>query len=445
MSRQISLQTHQETQTTPLLVGGLLQRKCDCGQHTIAGGKCDTCSKNRQTIQRASRNSEIETRNSAGVPSIVHDVLRSPGQPLDAATRAFFEPRFGHDFSHVRVHADSRAAASAQAVKALAYTAGPEVVFGAGQYAPGSQAGRHLLAHELTHVIQQGGGPVQTPLSLGPKADAHESEASMIAQSIRSGSGAQWPSLRAGASILRIQRQATSPDDLAVLDVEGEEETGETSEVQDGDSPVNATADAAEVSEETSLEGTILAQAGEATEKAEAAGEGTKGKPKTPPAQKTPPKTITKIEVDQAAQTMTITWSDGTKEGPRPISTGKGQPNTKDDPCKTQTEKNCTPNGDFKVGSLGNGNTKNSHGDRMSWYAGFVDSRGIGIHDSQPVPGTPASHGCVRVGNTPADDAFAKKINKNVVPGTTIVSVSGKAATGPWKKATPAPKKPKKK
>jgi lipoprotein-anchoring transpeptidase ErfK/SrfK len=81
----------------------------------------------------------------------------------------------------------------------------------------------------------------------------------------------------------------------------------------------------------------------------------------------------------------------------------------------------------------------------MSWYVGFVDNRGIGIHNSQPVPGTPASHGCVRVGNTPADDAFAKKVNKNVVPGTTVVSVSGKAATTPWKKATPKKSTKKKK
>lgn len=84
-----------------------------------------------------------------------------------------------------------------------------------------------------------------------------------------------------------------------------------------------------------------------------------------------------------------------------------------------------------------------SHGDNMSWYTGFVDSRGIGIYDSQPVPGTPASHGCVRVGNSPADDAFAKKINQGVVPGKTIVEVSEKAATEPWLKAVKAAKKKK--
>jgi hypothetical protein len=89
------------------------------------------------------------------VPPIVHEVLRSPGQPLDAGNRAFMEPRFGRDFSGVRVHTDPRAAESAQAVNALAYTVGRDVVFGAGQYAPTSHAGQRLLAHELTHVVQQ--------------------------------------------------------------------------------------------------------------------------------------------------------------------------------------------------------------------------------------------------------------------------------------------------
>jgi hypothetical protein len=80
-----------------------------------------------------------------------------PGQPLDAATRNFFEPRFGHDFSAVRIHSDTRAAESAQAVNALAYTTGRNIVFAAGQYSPELPAGRKLLAHELTHVVQQSG------------------------------------------------------------------------------------------------------------------------------------------------------------------------------------------------------------------------------------------------------------------------------------------------
>lgn len=82
--------------------------------------------------------------------------LQGNGQRLPASERSFFEPRFGHDFSRIRIHTDARAAWVAEAVNALAFTVGPHVVFGAGQYAPDSLGGRRLLAHELTHTVQQG-------------------------------------------------------------------------------------------------------------------------------------------------------------------------------------------------------------------------------------------------------------------------------------------------
>jgi hypothetical protein len=94
-------------------------------------------------------------------PRAVHQVIARTGQPLDAATRARLEPRFGHDFSRVRVHHDAAAAASAQAIRAHAYTVGEHVVFGAGRYAPHDAAGQRLLAHELTHVLQQQAGVVR--------------------------------------------------------------------------------------------------------------------------------------------------------------------------------------------------------------------------------------------------------------------------------------------
>lgn len=93
------------------------------------------------------------------VPSIVGGVLSGgESQPLDTTTRALMEPRFGYDFSQVRIHTDARAAESAQAVNALAYTVRHNIVFGAGQFAPGTSEGQRLLAHELTHVVQQGKG-----------------------------------------------------------------------------------------------------------------------------------------------------------------------------------------------------------------------------------------------------------------------------------------------
>jgi hypothetical protein len=88
---------------------------------------------------------------------------RGRGQPLPESVRAFFEPRFGHDFGEVRVHTDGQAADSARSINAHAYTSGRDIVFGAGQYAPETPAGKHLLAHELTHVVQQSGNGVARP------------------------------------------------------------------------------------------------------------------------------------------------------------------------------------------------------------------------------------------------------------------------------------------
>ncbi len=91
-------------------------------------------------------------------PPIVDEVLRSPGQPLDAGTRAFMEPRFGHDFSGVRVHSDAKAAESAQAIGAEAYASGSHIALPRSASFLGTQEGARLMAHELTHVIQQSNG-----------------------------------------------------------------------------------------------------------------------------------------------------------------------------------------------------------------------------------------------------------------------------------------------
>ncbi len=89
-----------------------------------------------------------------GIESSINS-LRGKGQPLSESTRNYFEPRFGDDFSHVRIRADSKAAETAKSINARAFTTGKNVVFGAGQYSPDTSYGRNLLAHELTHVIQQ--------------------------------------------------------------------------------------------------------------------------------------------------------------------------------------------------------------------------------------------------------------------------------------------------
>jgi outer membrane protein OmpA-like peptidoglycan-associated protein len=109
----------------------------------------------QQREQTGPASSSSNTIVGGAVPPIVRDVLNDPGQPLDSATRAFMEPRFGHDFSHVRVHIDEQAAKSAQNIHARAYTVGQHIVFDKGNYIPESSEGKRIIGHELSHVIQQ--------------------------------------------------------------------------------------------------------------------------------------------------------------------------------------------------------------------------------------------------------------------------------------------------
>ena len=119
----------------------------------------------------------------------MHDVLRLPGQPLDAKTRAFFEPRFNYDFARVRVHTDSQAAESARDVGAQAYTVGRHIAFGPAKFAPGSAEGQELLAHELTHTVQQRSvsySPGER-LAISEAGDTAEMEADVAAKTVLNG------------------------------------------------------------------------------------------------------------------------------------------------------------------------------------------------------------------------------------------------------------------
>jgi len=176
------LQTQAKTAPAPSftpVMSGLLQRKCVCGGSAGLDGECEECRKTRLQ-RRAANDAELTT-----VSPIVHDVLHSPGQPLDSNTRAFMEPRFGHDFSKVRVHTDSRATESARVVNALAYTVGRDVVFGIGQYKPSTIEGRQLMRHELTHVVQQAGKhtPPRGNLAIDSANSPLERQARQIADS----------------------------------------------------------------------------------------------------------------------------------------------------------------------------------------------------------------------------------------------------------------------
>ena len=197
MSSRVATQVTSAAPATAQAAVLSLQRTCACGQHTIAGGECSECGKKKGSPGGGPQKSFPH------VPSIVSEIVNSAGQPLDTATHDFFSRRFAHDFSGVRLHAPpvepltasvtpvrnrledeadriaegvmthgpadnavdlsevrihtgSRAAESARAVNARAYTIGRDVVFGKDEYQPNSSVGRQLLAHELAHVIQQG-------------------------------------------------------------------------------------------------------------------------------------------------------------------------------------------------------------------------------------------------------------------------------------------------
>jgi uncharacterized protein DUF4157 len=147
-------------------------------------------------------------------PRIVHEVLGEQGQPLDRAVRASVEPIFRTDFSAVRVHTDPKAAESARRVGALAYTVGTDIVFATGRYAPDTNAGRRLLAHELTHVVQQRRGPaksrlLQSAIPINDPADGFERQADAVADGVARLTGGSGQA--AGAAIQRQSEQA--PDE----------------------------------------------------------------------------------------------------------------------------------------------------------------------------------------------------------------------------------------
>jgi outer membrane protein OmpA-like peptidoglycan-associated protein len=219
--------------------GGVLQRKCACGNVSGAAGTCAECQQKQAlplqtklkinepgdryeqeadriadqvmrmpepSIQRqmepeeekegmvqrkaiGERVAPLDTKQeSFEVPPIVYEVLNSPGYPLDFGTRVFMESRFGHDFSQVRVHTDAKAAESAQATHALAYTAGQDVVFGTGQYLPNTITGQKLLAHELVHTLQQRQTISNAPhrMELASANTMYEQEATQISDIVTS-------------------------------------------------------------------------------------------------------------------------------------------------------------------------------------------------------------------------------------------------------------------
>ncbi len=201
--------------------GGILQRRCACGGPAGLQGECEDCQRKkalgvqarlivgpsddpfereadraaaqvlampaapaprlgRSAVPQLSRRAPAPSGGGQAAPVSVQRTLQSGGEPLSAPLRSFFEPRFDQDFSQVRIHRDSAAAASARDVAAHAYTVGQHVVFGSGQYGPDTSSGRNLIAHELAHVVQQRGvlqrHSVSAPPSGGPVGEEAEEE-----------------------------------------------------------------------------------------------------------------------------------------------------------------------------------------------------------------------------------------------------------------------------
>ena len=204
---QTKVQASPAQSFTPVQTGLLQRKSALC--NTLGLVEDSGRDQEKLTLQR----SPVDQVGTTTVPPIVHDVLRSPGQPLDPETRAYMEPRFGHDFSRVRVHTDGKAAESAQAVNARAYTVGRDVVFDSGQFKPETEVGKRLLAHELTHVGQQSQSQLSSTISMAPASAQSEIEATQAAASaLCPSSSLSSPLLRAPFQLARTGKPpAPSP------------------------------------------------------------------------------------------------------------------------------------------------------------------------------------------------------------------------------------------
>jgi hypothetical protein len=173
-SRQIVMRSH------------VVQRQCPCG------GTCAKCQEEEQQrqIQRA-----VQCSSAATEPAEFDGIPASTGEQLDPATRRPMEAHFGADLADVRVHTGSEAAKSATSLDALAYTSGRDIYFASGMYAPSSDSGRRLLAHEVAHVVQQGSGAVPSRIAaksshgikVGAPDDPLEAQAAVAAQEFVTG------------------------------------------------------------------------------------------------------------------------------------------------------------------------------------------------------------------------------------------------------------------
>lgn len=263
-SHENDLLINPETRQAPAL------RKDDAdsmGAEALMNGRTDALTPAAvMHLQKTAGNATVSAALEEQEPSLVKEVVGSGGgAPLDNDTRGFMESRLGADFSDVRVHTDATASESARSVQAHAYTVGSDVVFQSGKYAPENDSGKRMLAHELTHVVQQRSGPVAgTPapggIQISHPSDSFEQAAESTAEQVMSAQrGEPAPAAAAPASIQRegdeeeelqgyfVQREAEEEEELQGSFVQREE--SEDEEVQG--TFVQREAEGAEEEEET--------------------------------------------------------------------------------------------------------------------------------------------------------------------------------------------------
>jgi len=179
---------------------------CNCG------GSCAECQSGKEGMvqRKLTPHSSSATKTDRAVSDSFRGQLGS-GNALDSVTRSFFESRFSSDFSDVRVHTGEQAASSAQAINARAYTVGKDVVFGAGQYNPGMTEGKRLLAHELTHVVQQAGTSASPNRLVSEPSDTAEVEALVTSEQLIQSVGSSIPKSKAAATALIHRDGSTQP------------------------------------------------------------------------------------------------------------------------------------------------------------------------------------------------------------------------------------------
>ncbi len=357
--------------------GSILRRSCSCG------ATCTSCreSSGDKSLRRASA--------AAGVPH----VLRSPGIPLDQSTRGEMERLFAHNFSRVRVHSDEAASRSADALGAKAYTLGNDIAFSASAYAPHTSEGKHLLAHELAHTVQQQSAPPtpQSAIEVGLEASSLETEAENVANAIVTGRPAT-PIGQGVAAVARAPKKAKGP-----AGPPQPEACGRKSNVRVAG--FDGTAKGAHIS-------------------------------------------AIDVSIKANAQTeVTLKWANlvsGTTvpANPLPGSPGaglckmlfKGEKAPRAVDCSDVADSNtpdslCTPIGDFKIQGFACQLSDDTDATRVSW---FMKARGIAFHNYPSVPAFPASHGCVRMGKVTTGKSTVGGgdwIHDNTIPDITTVHV----------------------